>query len=298
MFRSLSTMPFCSAIALASATCTAAFSQPLQSAETSAFEEDVSGKKAPFQPTSSRIDPGMGASIYQFACLGEQPDVGTRIAALLADNPMALEGNGIVHLRIEPRTEHITQFLDGTLSFPRFEALHRMLCGSKAPSDVLAVENGPANILTNALAMANMGSRVVMKEIDPMYRKTFEVHAKLLPGPIRSLITYMGLMDEIHAPLGADIVYWANPKPAMLPRTPGGKSTSANEKLFEYMGRDVIEGGFLVIQADYGPFTGMSHVPLGWKRISFQQLHSDRDGTVLNTANYDVMAALLVFQRR
>ncbi len=204
--------------------------------------------------------------------------------------------------RAMPLVTQIPAYLDGRTSFPRLEGLHRLLCGAVPPSEITAVENGAVNI-SNAVVFAKMGSHVAIKEADVLNGKMLQFQLDKLPADIRSLITFIGDSEKIHAPLEAHISYWANPSPfrhAALPHGGGAASPASENSLVDYMGRDVMPGGFLVIQADHGHFFEMPYDQEAWELLYSQfldPLHGF-EGTVLNTVNFQQTSALIIYRRR
>jgi hypothetical protein len=302
MFRALASMPSCSPALTANAACSANISSANIPPELSCTES-FAGDTCKIQPNTPRS----GHSILTSSASPELPsihnDFRERVDSILAKNPMMTEANGQGKLRVEPLMEQLTQFPHGHISFPRLEKLHHLLCGEKTPSQVLAVENGAANILTNALALAATGSRVVIKELDPLYQKMFHYQINRIPDALRSLITFCNGMDAVHSPLEADIAYWVSPPPMMIPRTFDESlktSLTSDSKLLDYMGRDVIQGGFLVIQTDQERFARLPFHPFRWERVFFRLLSpiEGSDGTVLNTTNFNMLASLLIFRKK
>lgn len=157
--------------------------------------------------------------------------------------------------------ERRDRYLNGTLSFPRWEFLLRLLQASVGREEMVAVDNGPGFYVDISLVAAELGINTYLKEIDPArVRSLIEEHWRVLPPSLQERIQIVppAVIDEATP---ADLSYWVHPMVEM-PR---------DASLFEYLARDVQPGGYLVVQTDV-----YSHHFLpkeGWDLMTFRRLN-------------------------
>lgn len=231
---------------------------------------------------------------------------GEEIRHMLSTTPMAEAQDGtpvlLDHLDV------ITHCMDTSarkLRLARLENLHRILCGSKPPSTICAVENGPGIIAHTAMALTSMGTRVIVKETD-VDALMFHGNMMLLHGTdeMLSRLSYANLLTMINSRTPAQVVYWSNPSPLM---SATGKASRTLHTPFDkrymlhYLGRDVTMAGFLVIQSHDQAYTDIAYDPLHWRLVlSIRMNERGRDsiqGTVLPTHYDGVGHTLTILQR-
>ena len=149
-----------------------------------------------------------------------------------------------------------------SLFFPRLEGIHLLLCGERPPTHVTAIENGVGIWPHTAALLLGLGCRVMIKEPDSQshavhFRHMRQHYAAEIEG---GRLEYAHDLVDVNTPTDADIVYWTSPSPRMIDHY-------GEEILFDYLGRDVVVGGFLVLQLDW-PYYDRIKVDTGrWEPI-------------------------------
>lgn len=183
-------------------------------------------------------------------------------------------------LALEPHPEDIPilqSYRLGSRRYRRLEILHRILAGNRMAEGFKVVENGPGFMVAMTQHLLQMGSDVTVKEPDQL---SIRFHGRNLPklfeGQAPGRLTYV-LPESIGEPTPAPIVYWANP---CIKDFSGFDARS----LGEYFGRDVMPGGFLVLQTDHHYDSQQLYLNLEmdsqrWLRVYNQALPDYREGS-------------------
>ena len=192
----------------------------------------------------------------------------------------------------------------GQNPYRRAEQLHQMLSGEWGPERTYAVDNGAGSLPHLAMVLAAMGSRVTVKEPDASARMLFSA---LLSMHATSDIRYRVWIndrsfDDIIDPQPSQIVYWSNPQ--NLIDCPSWISIP------EFLGRDVMKGGFLVIQTDHmlagnrlfpnitNDYLHLDFDPLKWETIHRAFVTQGPDKFVLPTYQTISDVFLQIYQRK
>lgn len=169
----------------------------------------------------------------------------------------------------------------------RLEVLHRLLSGSRGPRGIRAIDNGPGDYANTSTILAYLGTAVLIKEPDPEgiqgVRRTLD-QERQVSEEVRARISMMEDREAIDSPSPADVVYWTDLQnlvyyPVRMMET-------------EYLGRDVIEGGYLVIQSDLGEWRDLEFDPRHWEVI----YRGNPNGFVLPTFQFPDF--LQIYRRR
>lgn len=158
-------------------------------------------------------------------------------------------------------SERRDRYLSGTLSFPRWKFLLRLLQASVGRKEMVAVDNGPGFYIDIAMVAAELGINTYLKEIDPIrVQSLMGEHWPLLPPSLQARIQIVppDVIDEVTP---ADLSYWVHPM-VELPR---------DASLFEYLARDVRPGGYLVVQTDMSEYR--FGVEAGWDSMMYLRLY-------------------------
>ncbi len=135
--------------------------------------------------------------------------------------------------------------LSGSLRHRRLEILHRLLSGSGGTSGVWASDNGPGPLPNLALSLAKMGTQVVVRDLETAFdfaRSQLAFHKA--PPEVKRNLHPVTKIPELHLPRPSRIAYWVNPNLMRIEMPP-------ETGLGEYLGRDVVPGGYLVVQTDW-----------------------------------------------
>ena len=92
-----------------------------------------------------------------------------------------------------------------------------------------------------------------------------------------------------------DIAYWISPASGLLQYHV--RERPIPDWAIEYLGRDVVPGGFLVVQSECLRPENFRPNPARWQTIFFAALDSSH-GIIAPTIMYDIEAALIVLRRR
>jgi len=242
-----------------------------------------------------------------FAPLSEAtaPELNKGIRRILERKPLLLDEKGRPIMRAQPSEEQVHLLSKGEFSFPRIEAIHRLLCGGRDPRHVKAIDNGPGSHPILSCVLARMGSSVVVKETAPARA---ELHVAAIERTIprtASRVSHLVRSSDVDKLSFADIVYWTNPDPWMLIADDIAEDFGTDAidfgELAAYMGRDVTNGGFLVVQTD------SYSVKLEWDRYIWEEITrlsmncddvKNITGLVVPTNFYDKGNSLIVLRRR
>jgi len=167
------------------------------------------------------------------------------------------------------------RFIDGEWHLGRLETLHRMLCGDKGPENVTVTDNAGGVYPHSAFTFAKLGSRVIVKESSKLLLRTQgrALH-RLFNHEAYSRISYIADLDLINQPSPVDIAYWCNPSPTMISWLRKQNALSVSHGIYtlhEYLGRDVVAGGFLVAQTTD---QSMLYDDTRWRRILHIRINS------------------------
>lgn len=175
------------------------------------------------------------------------------------------------------------------------EAIHSLLCGelSKKPQEVTVTDNGPGLLSHSAIVFASMGSRVIAKEPDDRCRK-FYLGLISAQGrqSLESKITFRSRQSKIDEPTPVDIAYWTNPSYEVL-------SYRDIKSSLNYMGRDVVRGGFMVLQTDLVPPKYLKFDEERWQVIYGIELLRSEDfkGIIMATIFHDHINSFYILRR-
>jgi hypothetical protein len=185
----------------------------------------------------------------------------------------------------------------GRLRYRRLEGLHHLLSEGRDLREILAVENGPGSIPDVAIALAQMGSSVFIKEPGRHNLPRHQRFVRKAASPeIRQRILYIS-PSSTHEITPADIVYWTNPDPYGLNK-PKGVSLEI------YLGRDVKPGGYLVLQTDHHPGVRDHYRRLNFDPKEWETLYNAPLPNLENRTNYVLPTAqekdlhLQIYRRR
>jgi len=218
------------------------------------------------------------------------------IDRLLATKPMVewADGRKSVRLRVssdETSREHVEAIKAGELSFPRLEALHSLLAGSKEPGEILAVDGSSSGLPHLTAALARIGSKVVVKDRDGASKSRHMGHVLQHFGEWFE----DGRIDYADIANGVDIGYWTDP----LDKLPG---RAWDMGVVEYLGRGLKRGGYLVMQ---GEFSRGQEFDLDFDTESWALVYSAalteggaRRGLILPSAGSGFDYAFQVYQRK
>ena len=245
------------------------------------------------------------AAAFAPLCEATAPELDKGIQRILERKPLLLDERGRPIMRAQPSEEQVHVLDKGELSFPRIEAIHRLLCGGRNPRHVKAIDNGPGPYPTLSCVLAMMGSSVVVKETSPY---SAEEHLKIIERTmpkIASRVKHLVRRDDVEKRSPADIVYWTNPDPYMLVSDliaeEFGSDAINDRELTAYMGRDVAHGGFLVVQTD-SSIRRLEWDQYVWEEITRLSMNCDDvkniAGLVVPTNFYNKDNSLIVLRRR
>lgn len=210
---------------------------------------------------SMAADPALGGAARRRPEAPE-PELAETIQAILELPPEA----GGWDMGPEYRTQKfLNDLFSGAIQYRRLTALHRFLAGGRPLDELTVVDNGPGVQPSLSFTLARLGSRVLVKEPGSIARHHHEKNLRKGAAPeIRERIRYVD-GEELHGAHPADIAYWSHPDPFHM-QFPGGTN------LFDYMGRDVAEGGYLVLETDHSGGAGSRYLnlvydPSQWERV-------------------------------
>ncbi len=228
--------------------------------------------------------------------------VGDRVERILSTEPtMALADGGKLHG--DPCTvDYLSLFVSERMTYPRMQGLHSLLCSGQDPERISVVENGAGDVPHVSMALASMGYHVIVK--DPA-SAAIRAHRRLsmmtLPKDWLGRIAYFDDSDTVEIDTPSFLVYWVNPANTMFrgiqkrrDRTPQSQAGLAH-----YMGRDVLMGGYLVMQTDDDLYSELQFDESRWKVIFDTAARGRRSlrGAVLPTFCYGIDNHLRIFRR-
>jgi len=186
--------------------------------------------------------------ITRFDLQGEDVYLRAGIRQIISSEPMLTAADSFSSQMHESKHEHVKMYAAGELHYPRLKGLHSLLCRGRSPHEITAVENGCGANPHLTMALTSMGTKVFVIEPDDFMIGTHFGHSRrYLPAEWISRMVYI-FDDESVIP--ADIVYWINPTPSMFRHLSyhSGRTPRNLGILVDYMGRNVVRGGFLVLQ--------------------------------------------------
>ena len=241
----------------------------------------------------------------RFAPFAEETPSADDVRKILNEQPMMEGADGKTVAPRMPEYEDVDMFVKGELRYPRAESLHRLLCNGRSCRDTIAVENGPGATPHLSMMLASMGSRVFIKEPQQSLGRTLvRISKKRLPVEWLKRRECLFDYNAVAHPTPAHIVYWVNPTPTMfkvLEKT-WTRTPESLARLASYLGRDVILGGYLLIQTDINGAEIYHDLPFDtstWFPVFDQPLEGDgeMEGPVLPTAFYNLTNQLRIFRR-
>lgn len=168
------------------------------------------------------------------------------IEAIAATEPFAAYGDKT----LEPGNVGFTEFdrlphvARGRIRHPRLERLFHKLTAGNPHVDV--VDNGAGSLPTLAFSLAQLGARVLVKEPHSKWLGSHQRHTQRKAHPDwRDRIVYP---ENLHQPTPAFISFWTNPQ-----FDNGFFVMGDYTSIQDYLARDVMVGGYLVIQTDLAP---------------------------------------------
>ncbi len=229
-------------------------------------------------------------------------NLGSKIKTILRYQPMierdrvpAYEFNPFDRCFFHVMNEDLDAIRSNRFFFPKLEDIHLLLCGKKMPQDVTAIENGSGLWPHTAAALLELGCKVMVKEPDA---QAYELHSRYMRRHYSAELEsgsfkYAYEMTDVDAPISADVVYWANPCPGMLDQYD-------KKGLLEYLGRDVMVEGFLVLQSDLSQYDSIKYDSKKWEQIVsvFIGEHTSMPGLVMVTQQEGPQHSFKVFRRK
>lgn len=236
-----------------------------------------------------------------------------RFAPFAADTPSLDEIKGILArpaVTIEDKVvddseaislEIIDRYVAGDASYPRMEMLHVALSGKGGPEKIVSIENGPSALPHVSMVIASMGGSVIVREPDDIsFKALIRTATRKLPLDWLWRMDFDRDMDAIDRPSPAQISYWINPTARVLEmHTIQARTPERLAMLADYLGRDVILGGYLVIQTDRPLYSELIFDPMKWRYV-FDSAHAHRgvfEGIVFPTGFVGVQNDLRIFRR-
>lgn len=182
--------------------------------------------------------------------------VATEVRNIISELPAMIDEEGAEHNRPFGLNgiDVIRRFFEGSVTFPRCEAIHRLLCGEAGPEETSVIINGPGAFPLLIAATSQLGSRTTVKELDHQFVRVIKkMTSRFMAEDHGSRIEFIQDSRKVDYPgPGPDIVYWNTPYELLVRGynfIPSKKALLKGENISSYLGRDVKPGGYLVIQA-------------------------------------------------
>jgi hypothetical protein len=188
------------------------------------------------------------------------------------------------------------------MTYPRMQRLHSLLCSSKDPERISIVENAAGSTPHVSMILSAMGYYIAVKDPDPRAIRTqIRLSSQSLPKDWLGRIVYFNDSDTVEIPTPSHLVYWTNPSNNMFMglHSKRGRTPERMAKLARYMSRDVMLGGYLVIQTDDDLYSKLPFDGSTWQTI-FDTAAKGRwaiRGAVLPTFCYGIDNHLRIFRR-
>lgn len=193
-------------------------------------------------------------------------------------------------------------FVSERMIYPRMQRLHSLLCAGKDPESISIVENAAGATPHVSMVLASMGFHVIVKDPSETAMKSHRrVSTATFPKDWLGRIAYFNNPYTVEIPTPSHLVYWTNPPNTMFMgmQNKQGRTPDRMAELADYVGRDVMLGGFLVIQTDDDLYGELQFDESRWQVI-FDTTAKGRKalrGAVLPTFCYGIDNHLRIFKR-
>lgn len=228
------------------------------------------------------------------------PALSAAIGQTIEGQPMAVTPDGSPFERPDPMFSDYKPALETVmsdihsrkLSFPRFEGIHGVLASQFGSEEIVAVENGPDILPYTAATLLELGARVVIKETDTWAAGDHGYQLwKHYRDHFRSgLVKHMSGPDKVEEPVEAHISYWISPTPGLI-------REHGEPGVLDYLGRDVVRGGFLVVQSDWCSFDALYYNSRRWEQVFTKMLGSGQSDLVMVTAFMGTQHSFNIYRR-
>jgi len=178
---------------------------------------------------------------------------GDFVERILAMEPTMARHDGSEFVGDPSSPECLQRFVSGEIKYPRMQGIHSFLCAGKDPDKITIVENGPGGLAHVSMILSAMGYHVAIKEPNPLaVRAQIRLTTRTLPQDWLGRIVYFSDNDTIEISIPSHVVYWVNPSNTMFMHMQNRRNLSPEQlaNLAGYMGRDVMIGGYLVMQTE------------------------------------------------
>jgi hypothetical protein len=199
-------------------------------------------------------------------------------------------------------TDCMKLFVRERMNYPRMQRLHSLLCADKEPESIFIVENAAGGVPHVSMVLASMGYHVLIKDPDPYpIRAQMRLSKTHLPKDWLGRIIYFNDDDTVATRTPSHVVYWVNPAYTMFMHLQKKEDRTPERLalLADYMGRDVMLGGYLVIQTDDNLYNALPFDESRWEVI-YDKTLNDRGplrGVVLPTFFHGIPNQFRIFRR-
>lgn len=196
--------------------------------------------------------------------------LGNRVEQILSTKPTMALADGKKFDGDPCTAERVRGFVSEAMTYPKMQGLHSLLCSGQDPERISVVENGAGGVPHVSMVLSAMGYHVIVK--DPASAVTL-AHRRLsmamLPKAWLGRIAYFNDPDTIKIDTPSFLVYWVNPANTMFrgmqkrrDRTPERLAGLAH-----YMSRDVMMGGYLVMQTEDDLYSELPFEDSRWHTV-------------------------------